>query len=344
MSAVVVAVGARTPVGYRADASAAAVRCGLSALRDHPFMVGARGEPIRGALDHGLDPARQGGIRLAVMARSALQEALESVRLDQDGGLKLDVLLALPEERPGLTAANAAWVARELTHGLTPAPAELSARGHAGALEALRQAVARITDGSVDLCAIVGVDSYFAPDTLDWLEAGRRLAGSTNRDGFFPGEAAGCVIVASRFALGALQLPRLARVSGAHAAMESRTIASDAEVLGHGLADAVLGATGALRLPAEAVDDVYGDINGERYRADEWGFALLRAGRALRAVQCKIPASSWGDVGAASGALGCVLAVRAWVRGYAAGPRTLVWGGSDHGLRAAVMLQAPEAG
>jgi 3-oxoacyl-[acyl-carrier-protein] synthase-1 len=152
------------------------------------------------------------------------------------------------------------------------------------------------------------------------------------------------VIVASRFALGALQLPRLARVSGAHAAMESRTIASDAEVLGHGLADAVLGATGALRLPAEAVEDVYGDINGERYRADEWGFALLRAGRALRTVQCKTPASCWGDVGAASGALGCVLAVRAWARGYASGSRALVWGGSDNGLRAAVVLQAPEAG
>jgi 3-oxoacyl-[acyl-carrier-protein] synthase-1 len=98
----------------------------------------------------------------------------------------------------------------------------------------------------------------------------------------------------------------------------------------------------SLRLPAEAVDDVYGDINGERYRTDEWGFAVLRTNHALRSVQSEVPTQCWGDVGAASGALGCMLAVRAWARGYAKGTRALVWAGSDGGLRSAVVLE--EAG
>jgi 3-oxoacyl-[acyl-carrier-protein] synthase-1 len=138
--------------------------------------------------------------------------------------------------------------------------------------------------------------------------------------------------------MGALALRALAHLRGVHSARESAVIAGEDEVLGHGLADAIRGAAASLQLPAEAIDDVYCDINGERYRTDEWGFAVLRLD-ALRSTQYQMPASCWGDVGAASGALGCVLAARAWSRGYANGPRALVWGRYDGGLRSAAVLE-----
>ncbi len=333
MSVPVVAVGARTLVGYHAASTAAAIRCELRNLQNHPFMVDRLGNPIRMGLDDGLAGNQVGAVRLVVMARSALKEALATVDLARAS--RVDVIVALPEGRPGFTDANAGWVAREVTHGLVPRPAEVGARGHAGSLDALRDAAERIEDGRSELCIVVGVDSYVAPETIDWLQANRRLAGEDNRDGFVPGEAGACVVLA-RPSLG---FSPLAHVRGAHSTREKVSIAADEEVLGRGLTEAIRGATASLRLPTEAVDDVYCDLNGERYRTDEWGFAALRTSRAFRSIAYTMTSSCVGDVGAAHGALGCVLAVRSWARSYANGSRALVWGGSDQGLRAAVVLE-----
>jgi 3-oxoacyl-[acyl-carrier-protein] synthase-1 len=339
MNLPVVAIGARTPVGLRAATSAAAVRCEIRRVFEHPFMVDGRGEPLRAGLDARLDATRLGGIRLLTLARSALQEALRSLFAETAERPPVDVLLCLPETRPGFTEANGTWIATELLHGLLPGAPTLAAPGHAGVIDALRAAAGALDSGRAEIVAIVGVESYLHPDTIDWLDADRRIAGEGNRDGFYPGEAAGCIVLANRSAQAALRRPTLATVRGVHSAHESISIRGEEEVLGHGLTAAVLGATASLQLPMEAVDDVYCDLNGERYRTDEWGFTLLRAGRAMRTVGYHMPAACWGDVGAASGALGCVLAIRAWARGYAHGPRALVWGGSEHGLRAAAVLE-----
>ena len=124
-----------------------------------------------------------------------------------------------------------------------------------------------------------------------------------------------------------------------HRSMEERSFGKGTEVLGHGLAAAIAGATASLRLPQEAVDTVFCDINGERYPSHEWGMAVLRTPEVFATTAYESPANLWGDMGAAWGALGCTLAVRAWARGYARGPRALVWGSSDGGLRGAVVLQ-----
>ena len=41
------------------------------------------------------------------------------------------------------------------------------------------------------------------------------------------------------------------------------------------MSQAVLGATQGLQLPRDAVDTLYSDINGERYRSEEWGFVAM---------------------------------------------------------------------
>jgi 3-oxoacyl-[acyl-carrier-protein] synthase-1 len=329
----IVAIGARTPVGYRADSSAAAIRCELRRIVEHPFMMDGLGDAIRMGLDDGLDVDQLSAVRLVVMGRSALKEALSG--LGDLRGARLDVLLALPEVRPGFTDANSGWVAREIGHALVPRPIELAARGHAGALDALREAAQRIETGRAELCAVVGVDSYVTPDTVAWLDTANRIARKGNRDGFTPGEAGACVVVANRW----LGFPALAALRGAHSAVEKITIHGAEEVLGLGLTEAIGGATASLRLPDEAIECVYCDLNGERYRTEEWGFAILRTSRALRTVQYEMTSTCIGDVGAAHGALGCILAARAWARGYANGPRALVWGSSEAGLRSAVVLE-----
>jgi 3-oxoacyl-[acyl-carrier-protein] synthase I len=337
MSVPIIALGARTPVGLTAAASAAAIRAGIRRAKDHPFIVDRDGNALRTGLDSVLEPDRLGGGRLFALAQSALREAVSALGPRAQDLPRSDVLLVVPESRPGFTDTNAAWLAREVSRGILPdgPPAELVSRGHAGALDAIRDACARIGEGRAELCTILAVDSYFTPDTLDWLDRGRRLSGESNRDGFIPGEAACCVVLASSYAASALQLRPLAQVRGGHSAREQNVILGDADVFGHGLTEAILGAT----LPGDAIDDIYCDINGERYRTDEWLFALLRVQHVLRRAAYQMPATSCGDVGAATGALTCILAAQAWARGYASGPRALLWGSSEKGLRSAVVLE-----
>lgn len=55
------------------------------------------------------------------------------------------------------------------------------------------------------------------------------------------------------------------------------------------MSDAVAGAACVLRLPDEQVDAHYNDINGERYRSEEWGFVALRTAAVWRSLQYEAP-------------------------------------------------------
>ncbi|WNG60445.1 hypothetical protein F0U59_41355 [Archangium gephyra] len=341
----VVAVSARTPVGLTAESSAAAVRAGICRYTEYPF-VAPRGEPVVVAADPLLGPRPEGRDRLLPMAASVLEE-LEA-KLDQRllyGG-RLSVLLALPETRPGFSEEDAAWVAESLAARLrlktSSASVELAGRGHAGAIQAVEQAVRECSESRDNLFLVVGVDSYLHAETFVWLERGRRFAQPGIRSGFTPGEGAGCLALMSAGLRRRLRLPPLAVVRGARTAQERLLRDSDTGSFGVGMTQAVQGAIAGLDLPREGVDALYTDINGERYRSEEWGFVALRAPPVWKSPGYKAPSDCWGDVGAAFGALGGVLAVRAFARGYARGPRALVLAGSDGGLRGAMLLQAPQ--
>lgn len=135
-------------------------------------------------------------------------------------------------------------------------------------------------------------------------------------------------------------LPSLAGVIGAATAQERRSLADDAGLLGEAVTDVVIQVSASLAARQQRIECVYCDINGERHRVDEWGFTLLRTGTLFRDGTDYVSAvSNWGDMGAATGGLNCVLATQAWRRGYAKGPHALLWGGSWGGLRAAVLLE-----
>lgn len=340
----VVAVGARTPVGFTAASSAAAVRAGISRYAEYPF-IDPRGERVVVAADALLETRLEGRERILPMAGSVLEELEEQLGEKTLNGGRLTVLLALPEARPGFSEDDAAWVVQSLEARLrektSSVRVELAGRGHAGALAAVEQAMQACTEGRDLLFLVVGADSYHHSETFVWLERGRRFAQPGVRSGFTPGEGAGGLALMSAGLRRRLGLPRLALVRGAHTAREERLRESETGSFGVGMTEAVRGAVAGLDLAQEGVDTVYTDINGERYRSEEWGFVALRAPKVWRTPGYKAPSDCWGDVGAASGALGGVLAVRSFARGYARGPRALVLAGSDSGLRGAMLLQAP---
>jgi 3-oxoacyl-[acyl-carrier-protein] synthase-1 len=337
----IVAIGARTPVGLTAESAAAAVRARISRITEHPFLVDFRGERVRLARDGLLDPGLFGVTRILAIARSALEEVLGKLG-PLAPSTRTALVVGLSEPRPGWTEHDIGVVeqALALPLGARGWTSQVISRGHASALEALQRGARLIGEGRADLCLVGGVESYLHPDTLLWLDVNRQLLRSGMRAAFHPGEGAGFLALAGERMRRQLGLQSLGIMLTAQVSQESKLIKTDELNTGEGLTRAIQGATAQLCAQGERVNDVYCDLNGERYRTEEWGFALLRTQEAFRdgsAAQTAV--SEWGDMGAASGALLSILALRAWARGYARGPTALVWASSEGGLRGAVLLR-----
>ena len=339
----IVAVGARTPLGLTAESSAAAVRAGINRVSEHSFIIDRVAEPVRTAQDSRLDPGLMGPERLIEMAMTVLEEICYKLEPIRSGFPSIPLLLGLPEERPGWTGEHLQAVRHGLSRKPMPfdfQPTEVFSQGHAAGLLALDAACTRIRTGQAEICVIAGVDSYLEFETLEWLDQNRQLATSYHRGAFCPGEGAGAFVVAADSVVRRYRLDSLAVVRGTGTATEARRIKTDVVCLGEGLTESVRKAVMPLRLPEEVVEGIICDINGERYRSEEWGFTLLRFPEALvDPTGYDLPASCWGDMGAASGPLFVMLAVTAGKRGWAKGALYLIWNSSEGGRRAAVVLE-----
>jgi 3-oxoacyl-[acyl-carrier-protein] synthase-1 len=160
-----------------------------------------------------------------------------------------------------------------------------------------------------------------------------------NAWGFIPGEAAGAVLLATSALLQRTGLVALAEVSAVGIGHESKLIKTDDVCIGEGLTKAFRSALETLG-PGERVDSIFCDLNGEPYRADEYGFTVLRTREYLRAAgEFNSPADCWGDVGAASGPLHVALAAIAHYKRYARGPLSMAWGSSESGARGAALIR-----
>jgi 3-oxoacyl-[acyl-carrier-protein] synthase-1 len=336
-------LGASTPIGRNVPASAAAARAGVCGFSEHPYMVDTAGQPMRVAcaswLDAEIDPdARPGELLLP-----AIDEALEPLA-GIGSPARLGLALALPPPRPG-TSPGLAGNLREMVADRYPGlffKVLAFEAGHAAGHLALNAASLACSAGSIDACVVAGVDSYLAPDTLDWLEECDQLHGGgplNNAWGFIPGEAAGAVLVASPAFAGYHGLEALGEIVGVGIGREAHLIKTDAVCIGEGLTQAFRQALQALDA-GEQIHNVFCDLNGEPYRADEYGFAALRTSERFRsATDFVAPADCWGDVGAAGALLHIALAVLSHRKCYGHGPLSLVWASSESGERGAAVIR-----
>lgn len=340
MDVCVVACGARTPVGLRAWTSAAAVRAGISRLGFHPHLLDQYGDPMRVAMDGRMDPELEEA-RMRVLGESALREACEGV----PGELgRAAVFVGLPEPRPGWSTEAAEPFVRGLVAAVAPqVPTEqLHAlpEGHASGILAMARAIEALRVEGCEIAIVGGVDSCLHVDTLEWLDQQGRLHNDRDsRSSFVPGEAAGFCVLALPSWCRARQVEPLARIVGLGLATEPSRAGGGRVCVGEGLSRAIRDATHGLRLPEQKIGDTYCDINGERHRSEEFAFAMLRSTAAFEdANRFTAPAESWGDVGAASGALFAVLAAASGIRAYAHALHAFLFAASDGGLRGAALL------
>ncbi len=343
----IISVSARTPIGHTAEATAAAVRGGVARLQEYSY-VDPEGEPIIVASDSELTDDVGCRARAELLAERAAAELADKLGRLAEAEVPVDLRVVVPQSRPGFDDDDAKAVARraltKLHEADLKATVRIAGRGHAGVLEAVRSVSTGGLQSPDAATVVLGVDSYLDLDTLAWLETQRRLSQSMVRSGFVPGEAAAAFAIVPRALRRALQLPALAQLHGVGLATESLLRDSDSGSLGVATTQAVRIAASGLNLPGDAADAVYCDLNGERYRSEDWGFFALRGAAFVKTPQYVAPADCWGDVGAAFGALGIVLATQSFVRGYAPGPVALVMTASDAGQRGAAFLRAAVPG
>lgn len=339
----IVAVGARTPIGYSAESSAAAVRAGISRVR---LQEGA-GFDSDGPLCHDPsldDSTLSGPERMVALGQAALAETLDKLAVASlPAGQEIPLLVGLPEERPGWGEDDIARVTSDLA-GLAAGGFRLAVEplplGHAGTLAALHHAHERLAGNDCPVIIVGGVDSYIDGDALNWLSECGQWQSPQVRSGMIPGEGSGFVALMRAERCKTVGLEPLARVRATATARETKVIKTDTVALGEGLTAAV---AQVLAVVGDVlVDEVYCDINGERYRSEEWGFVALRLASAFRdATAYKTAVASLGDVGAASGAINLILCTQAWRRHHGRGDTAMIWGSSEGGLRSALLLTNP---
>lgn len=220
----------------------------------------------------------------------------------------------------------------------TEIPAPTCFAGHAGGLEAVNAALSDLSTNAARVAVVLGIDSLLDEETLDWLNSCQRLKCDATPAGCQPGEAA--VAIGLTLEAPARPAPRVRAVS---IAQEPRSLLAGGSGTGQGLATAI--AECAKAVPGE-IAWVVSDHNGEVYRANDWGYALVRLRSQFESFAAPVvwyPAASFGDIGAASALAGICIAARAWDRNYAPAATALIAAASEGPGRAALCLESARA-
>jgi len=332
--------GACTAIGLSAPATAAAVSGEVAGFAEHPYLVDEVGERMVLAVVPFISELAVGASRLTELAVAAAREAALPLEgsIGREGGIPL--VLAIPPARPGLADGVGEIILGDLVVALKDlcklSQVNYLQGGHATGIAALEMCLQTMRATGARFGLIGGVDSYIIPETLEWLESEEQLHSGRNPWGFIPGEAAAfCLLTA--FASSGGASPRLDCLSLA-TSRESALMKTEAVCTGEGLTVAIRKAIEVMS-PEERVSHVFCDMNGEPFRADEYGFAITRlSNRFASATDFVAPADCWGDVGAATGPLLISLAHTCAKKRDVAGEHTLVWTSSEDGLRSAALF------
>jgi 3-oxoacyl-[acyl-carrier-protein] synthase-1 len=346
----VTGVGAVTSVGMDAAETAASVRARLAGLSAHTFYLPTTHdpgwddeEPLLCAPVPGIDPFLPGPARLIELAALALADLVKTSRLRRSDLAEAALCIALPVADD----AVATWGLAELflpnllrRTGLPPfATVRVVSSGHTGMLELLPIAASLFQSRTAARCILLGVDSYLTEDRLAVLDRAYRIKSERNVDGFLPGEGASALAIEPAAQAEARGLSAVAGVITVGLGTEPNGIAGDRQSSGAGLCRAI---TSALSARQQGAPWVLCDLNGESYRAFEWGIAQTRLSDKLAGPSAlSHPADSFGDIGAATPGALIACAAMAFQRGYAPGPEAMVFCASDGGLRAAALVGGP---
>jgi 3-oxoacyl-[acyl-carrier-protein] synthase-1 len=224
--------------------------------------------------------------------------------------------------------------------GVTAACAaeEVSCEGEPGIASLLMTASQILNEQSINQCILGGISSNVEISVLDILRRLNFLKGPENPEGIIPGEAAAFVVLETMDHALNHRRPVLAILETLSVDEENVHRFSNSPSAGVALSSVINKVVEELpevsrRLPSFVI----GNLNGDRWRAHEWGNALsrLRIGHELENIEVWYPALHFGEIGSATPFVSICMAITAFQRGYAPEERSLVWLSADNGSKTA---------
>lgn len=350
-------LGMVSTVGHDVVSACAALRAGMTRPAPLDFQVASSDDlAVEAVTGHPLTGVTEGfsGLGLHVhLASLALRDLLDYGRLDAtDAHFWRDTALwvgtsppRVTEEEDGealqrlLDARLCAELVRRVGLAIPSNHQRLMPRGHTSVLSAVAEAAEALAHGRIRRALVLGVDSLVGEDELQWLAFHRKLKTPERPVGLMPGEAAAALLLESETEARRRQAVPAGLLTAVEV-LEHPGAARD-EPLGLPLAR-VIEATVS---QAPRLHAIYGDLNGEEWRARHWGTALVRLSQrpSFQGARRSWPATSLGDTGAASGAILLALACRTFLRNPASGDTALVWSQADSGAVASALVRRADA-
>lgn len=341
-------LGMVSPVGLTAATTAAALRAGITRVREtqlkdrrfEPRIAGVLPEehlsPLAADLVRDMKTRTSRHRRLVLLGAPALQEVAGACEEP------LPLVLALPERQRWGDAVGESFLEHlQVQSGVKVDDASRVLRmGRAGGLVAVAQGLELLSRQRARQVLVGGVDTYWDARLLAQLDSEDRLKRSDTSDGFIPGEGAAFLWLGAPGTAKRLGRTPLARITGVGLGREPGHRYSPEPYLGEGLAQAFQQLLSGARPQGPKVRCVYASFNGESFWTKEWGVAYLRHAQHFEAeLRFEHPAEFTGDLGAALGPLMLGAAAMGLRKGYREGP-CLVWSASDHEARAVVRMES----
>ncbi|AKQ64713.1 hypothetical protein A176_001625 [Myxococcus hansupus] len=360
MSLVVTGLGMVSSLGWDAVSSCAAIRAGVTRpqaqqdvyVTDQDLLepVPVMGHPVSGLTD-GFGPLG----RWLQLARACVDDLVATTRLPPPSDTQfwartglvcvlpnLDTARYLEVRDLGTSRMTASWLERLVRSlGLLSRPSKVQFvhAGHAGTAFALQLGQQWLEARQVDRVLVLAVDSYLDETSLEWLLAYRRVKTPDRPVGLMPGEAGACLLVEPLASARYRGAPVLAALGAVATGREMGAFMTGQPQLGESLSRVVMESLPDSRSWVNEGGDLICDLNGEQWRARAWGHAQVRLSPQLgERFRLVLPCVSLGDVGAASGAVGVCIAVRAFSRRYATGNQSLVVSSAEHGEVGAIQV------
>lgn len=178
---------------------------------------------------------------------------------------------------------------------------------HAGGISAINDVINDLMNQKYSGVYVCSLDSYIDPNILSLCQAQNQLISKKNPYGYVPGEAGAALFLTRAKRKPANILGEILTTSVS--TEEEKLNDLDRAPLGKGLQFCFNEL--ASRTPETWNPDfIFTDLNGERYRAEEFGYAACAVQRFTKAFSnIRYISSTFGDVGAASGLLLIVVAL-----------------------------------
>lgn len=327
----ILAAGLCTPLGFSARVTLAERAAGT--LRFVETETPGLGDtPVRACRTPLLPPETSRTDRMIALAVTALAELTDALLDRHLSGIPL--FLGLPHrvaasdiDEPRLLAELAAALPTTARLG----PVSRYREGRAAFFTALHAGMVALGSSARPRAVIVGgLDSQCDPASLAALLAEGRILGQGTIDGLLPGEGAGFLLLAPPGQRG-----ELGRVLACALSEDPRPFTSSDPNLAEGLSAALRQLGKEPAATARRPDRVLSCGTGETFWATELSRAYLRNAALMpEPMITEYSAESFGDAGAASGALLLAAAAAA-----PPGSRSLVLGSSDEGAAGACLVE-----